>query len=87
MDALFCGCKLVEEESRKVLQARKMGDVSSSGILVNVEKNTFGIIGNALHVLQRTAQYAIPGPDKGTDTLNVRSGQDGDDYGRDSVGA
>lgn len=57
------------------LQARGRGDATSSGILVNAEKNTFGIIGNALHVLQKTAQIAIPGPDKGADTLGVRSGQ------------
>lgn len=58
------------------VQAHGKGDFSKSGILVNAEKGSFGIVGNALTVLERTAQSEIPTlSEKVADTLSVRSGQ------------
>ncbi|KAK9820473.1 hypothetical protein WJX72_010699 [[Myrmecia] bisecta] len=95
MDALFSGCKQLEEAFRtsqstaaaKGKKKDKQADAGTSGVVIQADKNMFAVMGDVLAVLERAATETIPPfrDDKGADTLTVRSGQDVDEYSKDYV--
>ncbi|KAL3132326.1 hypothetical protein ABBQ32_008904 [Trebouxia sp. C0010 RCD-2024] len=87
MDALFSGCKQVEEASRAGIGPKGKRRVSSPPVIINADKNVYGLGQDVLAVLDRACQESIPmlRDDKPADALTVRHGPETDDYNRDFI--
>lgn len=58
MDALFSGCKQIEEHSRLYVQGK-----SADGpplVLIRAERNTFSLLGDLLELADRVSKDFIP---------------------------
>ncbi|CAL8461898.1 g1429 [Coccomyxa elongata] len=86
MDALFSGCKQLEEASRQ-LESKKGKKEKPPVVTVNAEKGTWSLHGDVQTVLERAVSEAIPPfrDDKANDSLAVRNAQDSDDYSSNYV--
>ncbi|PNW74497.1 hypothetical protein CHLRE_12g494000v5 [Chlamydomonas reinhardtii] len=90
MDALYSGCKQIEEHSRSWLEG-KCSDNMSPVVLIKAERNSFTLCGDLMDTAARVLQDYIPAAKddnkvmQPNDGLTLRSGQDGDDYRRDSI--
>eukprot|EP00232_Nephroselmis_pyriformis_P007884 CAMPEP_0182889078 /NCGR_PEP_ID=MMETSP0034_2-20130328/21819_1 /TAXON_ID=156128 /ORGANISM="Nephroselmis pyriformis, Strain CCMP717" /LENGTH=502 /DNA_ID=CAMNT_0025022547 /DNA_START=107 /DNA_END=1612 /DNA_ORIENTATION=+ len=79
MDALYSGCKALDEAAGRPGAAGAVaGQLVASGGAVSVseEKNVFTIQGDILQILERAATESIPA---------YRDEREGDDFGKDSV--
>ncbi|GFR46380.1 hypothetical protein Agub_g7962 [Astrephomene gubernaculifera] len=91
MDALYSGCKQIEEHSRAWLEGKCSGD-NAPVVLIKAERNTFTLCcGDIMEIVERVQKDYIPAAKDDNkalppnDGLTLRSGQDGDDYRRDSI--
>ncbi|EIE25137.1 MATH-domain-containing protein [Coccomyxa subellipsoidea C-169] len=84
MDALFSGCKQLEEASRN-LESKK--GKKEKPPVVTVHADTWSLHGDVQTVLERAVSEAIPPfrDDKAGDALAVRNAQDSDDYSSNYV--
>lgn len=87
MDALFSGCKQVEEVSRASIGPKGKRRVSNPSVIINADKNVYALGQDVLAVLDRACQESIPmlRDDKPADALTVRHGPETDDYNRDFI--
>ncbi|KAG2427816.1 hypothetical protein HXX76_012139 [Chlamydomonas incerta] len=91
MDALYSGCKQIEEHSRTWLEG-KCSD-NAPVVLIKAERNSFTLCGDLMEIADRVLKDYIPAAKddnnkqamQPNDGLTLRSGQDGDDYRRDSI--
>ncbi|KAG2452725.1 hypothetical protein HYH02_002956 [Chlamydomonas schloesseri] len=89
MDALYSGCKQIEEHSRTWLEG-KCSD-NAPVVLIKAERNSFTLCGDLMEIADRVQKDYIPAAKddnkamQPNDGLTLRSGQDGDDYRRDSI--
>ncbi|GAX80158.1 hypothetical protein CEUSTIGMA_g7596.t1 [Chlamydomonas eustigma] len=88
MDALYSGCKQVEEHSRLYMEGKSSDNLPL--VLIKAERNAFALLGDLLELADRVSKDFIPmaKDDKQmvqpNDGLALRSGQE-DDYRRDSI--
>lgn len=87
MDALFSGCKQVEEASRAGIGPKGKRRVLSPPVVINADKNMYGLGQDVLAVLEKACQETIPmlRDEKPADALTVRHGPETDDYNRDFI--
>ncbi|GMH40925.1 hypothetical protein BSKO_08829 [Bryopsis sp. KO-2023] len=86
MDALFCGCRQLEEQSRMWFQG-KLGRNDDPNIVIDAHQGVFLVAGDVIRVLERAANETIPpcGRDeKAADGSAMRSGQD-DESVKDTI--
>lgn len=81
MDALFSGCKQLEEMSRAADTRKGKKVRSGASMVVSIDKNTFCLVGDVLLLLERAATEAIQPTtdDKVADPLAARNAQEGDE--------
>eukprot|EP00873_Tetraselmis_striata_P038610 jgi/Tetstr1/458874/TSEL_004382.t1 len=93
MDALYSGCRAMEEHTRQWLEhSKKVGpvepdaEVEQPSVLIHAEKGIFALGDTVLDALERAANESIPPfrDDKCSDGLCGRN-QGEEDYGKDSV--
>ncbi|GLI59106.1 hypothetical protein VaNZ11_000937 [Volvox africanus] len=89
MDALYSGCKQIEEHSRQWLEGKCTDNAPV--VLIKAERSTFMLCGDLIDIADRVQKDFIPAAKDDSkalqpnDGLTLRSGQDGDDYRRDSI--
>ncbi|KAK9815093.1 hypothetical protein WJX73_007356 [Symbiochloris irregularis] len=82
MDALFSGCKQLEEMSRAAETRKGKKSKTSSNMVVSIDKSTFFLVGDVLGLLERSAGEATIQPhfdDKVADPLAARSAHEGEE--------
>mmetsp|Transcript_12537 Transcript_12537/g.35224 ORF Transcript_12537/g.35224 Transcript_12537/m.35224 type:complete len:1065 (+) Transcript_12537:198-3392(+) len=90
MDALYSGCRAMEEHSRQWMAKGEIASGSASMeppcVVIDATKGQFSLGDNVLEALERAANETIPPfrDDKSPDGLGGRNNSD-DDYGKDSV--
>ncbi|KAK9834319.1 hypothetical protein WJX81_006825 [Elliptochloris bilobata] len=86
MDALYSGCKQLEEASR-LADAKKAKKAGAGTVVVSAERGTWSLAGDVLALLERVACESIPPfrDDKAADPLASRNAQDADEYSKDYV--
>mmetsp|Transcript_10448 Transcript_10448/g.28559 ORF Transcript_10448/g.28559 Transcript_10448/m.28559 type:complete len:581 (+) Transcript_10448:124-1866(+) len=88
MDALYSGCKQIDEHSRMYLEGTTQEEPPV--VLVRAERNVFMLNGDIMEIADRATKDFIPiSKDESkmmqpNDGLSLRSGQD-DDYRRDTI--
>ncbi|DBA98109.1 hypothetical protein WJX77_011749 [Trebouxia sp. C0004] len=87
MDALFSGCKQVEEASRAGIGPKGKRRVLSPPVVINADKNMYALGQDVLAVLDNACQETVPmlRDEKASDALTVRHGPETDDYNRDFI--
>ncbi|KAL0034960.1 hypothetical protein WJX79_002641 [Trebouxia sp. C0005] len=87
MDALFSGCKQVEEASRAGIGPKGKRRVLSPPVVINADKNMYALGQDVLAVLDKACQETVPmlRDEKPADALTVRHGPETDDYNRDFI--
>ncbi|KAG2491763.1 hypothetical protein HYH03_009924 [Edaphochlamys debaryana] len=89
MDALYSGCKQIEEHSRTWLEGKSSDNAPI--VLIKAERSTFTLCGDLAEIAERVQKDFIPAAKDDSkalqpnDGLTLRSGQDGDDGRRDSI--
>ncbi|EFJ42002.1 hypothetical protein VOLCADRAFT_67555, partial [Volvox carteri f. nagariensis] len=75
MDALYSGCKQIEEHSRAWLEGKYTENAPV--VLIKAERSTFTLCGDLMDIVDRVQKDFIPAPKDDS--------KEGDDYRRDSI--